>query len=52
MAESDAYGGISDTAGGTHRLSGAYLSRAERDAKVRVALAGVRLSALIQQNLR
>lgn len=52
MAESDAYGGIGDSAGGTHRLSGAYLSRAERDAKVRVALAGVRLSALIQQNLR
>ncbi len=52
MAESDAYQGIGDITGGQHKLSGAYLAKAERDAKVRVALAGMRLSWLLQQNLR
>lgn len=52
MAESDAYGGIGDASAGPHRLTGAYLANAERDAKARVALAGARLSWLLQQNLR
>jgi len=52
LAESDAYQGIGGLAGGKHRLSGAYLARAESDAKQRVALAGARLSWLIQQHLR
>lgn len=52
MAESDAYGGIADLTDGPHKLSGAYLSRAQSDAKGRVALAGMRLSWLLQQALR
>ena len=52
MAESDAYGGIDAITDGQHKLSGAYLSRAESDAKGRVAIAGLRLSWLLQQNLR
>jgi S1/P1 Nuclease len=52
LAESDAYAGIDAATGGDHRLSGAYLAKAERDAKARVALAGLRLSWLIQNNLR
>ncbi len=51
MAESDAYGGIGDATDGSHKLNGAYVARAERDAKARVALAGLRLSWLLQQNL-
>ncbi len=52
MAEADAYAGIGDATDGTHRLSGAYLAQAKADANQRVALAGARLSWLIQQNLR
>lgn len=51
MAQADAYAGIGDATGGTHKLSGAYLSKAKSDAVQRVALAGARLSWLIQQNL-
>ncbi len=52
MAESDAYAGIGDDTLGTHKLSGAYLAKARSDARLRVALAGARLSWVIQQNLR
>ena len=52
MAEADAYAGIGDHAAGTHKLSGAYLAKARSDARGRVALAGARLSYVIQQNLR
>ena len=52
MAESDAYAGIGNKATGPHKLSSSYLSTAKADAKLRVALAGARLSYLIQQNLR
>ncbi len=51
MAMADAYAGLGNATTGAHKLSGAYLSRAAADAKVRVALAGARLSWLIQQNL-
>ena len=37
---------------GPHKLSGAYLARARADARERVALAGARLSSLLQQSLR
>jgi hypothetical protein len=52
MAEADAYAGIGDATTGTHKLSGAYLAKAKSDAQARVALAGARLSYVIQQNLR
>jgi hypothetical protein len=52
MAEKDAYAGIGNTTSGTHKLSSGYLRTARADAKLRVALAGARLSSLIQQNLR
>ncbi len=52
MAEKDAYAGIGNATTGTHKLSSSYLSTAKADAKLRVALAGARLSYLIQQNLR
>ena len=52
MAEKDAYAGIGNATTGTHKLSSTYLSTAKADAKLRVALAGARLSYLIQQNLR
>ncbi len=52
MARTDAYDGIGNTTAGMHKLSGAYLAQAAADAKTRVALAGARLSYLIQQNLR
>ena len=52
MAEADAYAGIGDATTGPHKLSGAYLAKAKTDAKARVALAGARLSTLLQQNLR
>ncbi|HEX7638373.1 MAG TPA: S1/P1 nuclease [Burkholderiaceae bacterium] len=52
MAEKDAYAGIGSETTGTHRLSASYLARARADARRRVALAGARLSYLIQQNLR
>ena len=52
MAQADAYAGIGAMTQGQHRLSGAYLARAKADAKQRVALAGARLSWLIQQHLR
>jgi hypothetical protein len=51
MAQADAYAGIGDKTTGAHKLSGAYLAKAKADAKARVALAGARLSWLIQQNL-
>ena len=51
MAESDAYAGIGNKTTGTHKLSSAYLGTALADAKLRVALAGARLSYLVQQNL-
>lgn len=52
MADKDAYEGIGDMTTGTHKLSSSYLSTAKADAKLRVALAGARLSSLIQQNRR
>jgi hypothetical protein len=52
MAEKDAYASIGNATTGTHKLSSSYLSTAKADAKLRVALAGARLSYLIQQNLR
>jgi hypothetical protein len=52
MAQADAYAGIGDATNGTHKLSGAYLAKARSDANARVALAGARLSWLLQQNLR
>jgi hypothetical protein len=52
MAQADAYGGIGNATLGAHKLSGAYLARARADALQRVALAGARLSWLLQQNLR
>ena len=52
LAESDAYAGIGDATTGKHKLSDAYLAKAKSDAKVRVALAGARLSWLIRQNLK
>ena len=52
MAEKDAYDGIGSATSGTHALSDDYLSTAMVDARLRVALAGTRLSCLIQQNLR
>ncbi len=52
MAERDAYASIGNATTGTHKLSSSYLSTAKADAKLRVALAGARLSSLIQQNLR
>ena len=52
MAKADAYAGIGNKTTGTHKLSSSYLGTAKADAKLRVALAGARLSYLIQQNLR
>ena len=52
MAEKDAYAGIGNATTGTHKLSSSYLGKAKADAMLRVALAGARLSYLIQQNLR
>jgi len=52
MAQADAYAGIGNATAGKHRLSGAYLAKARTDARARVALAGARLSWLLQQNLR
>jgi hypothetical protein len=52
MAERDAYAGIGNQTYGTHRLSSTYLSTAKSDARLRVALAGARLSTLIQQYLQ
>lgn len=51
MAQKDAYNGIGNATSGTHALSDDYLSTAMVDARLRVALAGARLSYLIQQNL-
>jgi hypothetical protein len=52
MAKKDAYAGIGNTTTGSHKLSSTYLRTAKADAMLRVALAGARLSYLIQQNLR
>jgi hypothetical protein len=52
MAQTDAYAGIGNQTYGTHHLSSAYLSTAKADAKKRVALAGARLSYVIQHYLQ
>jgi hypothetical protein len=52
MAQQDAYAGIGNNTYGTHRLSSGYLSTAKADARLRVALAGARLSWLIQHYLQ
>jgi hypothetical protein len=52
MAQKDAYAGIGDKTYGSHTLSASYLATAKADARKRVALAGARLSWLIQQYLK
>jgi len=48
MAKGDAYSTISHWTTDTHTLSSSYLSKAKSDSRTRVALAGARLSHLIQ----